>query len=269
MHYNSVLKAKGHGEVTFEIVFALFAAVGQRNGGTMQQAPGATMIMVAGILYIVFNALSILMGLAVIGIGVAGSAVFAGHSDSSTATGLILIATITGIAIIVFSAIQLTIGIVAVRMSNKPEKAKTIIVIGYVLVALAVLSFFMNIGSSLIIGNMASTGRDIISFAVGLILPIVLVIGGKKNREFAWAQAQRPNAFAGYGAGQAQYGAYGQPTGYGQPMPTAQQPQYGQPTSPGFSPQTPQVTPPYPSQSPPQNPQDPPFSQYPPQNPLQ
>lgn len=71
--------------------------------------------------------------------------------------------------------IELITGIIGVMNANKPEKATTCVVWGVIFTMLCIIGnvLFVVCGFSFIL----------IWFGAGLILPIVFIIGGLKNRE--------------------------------------------------------------------------------------
>lgn len=71
--------------------------------------------------------------------------------------------------------IELITGIIGVMNANKPEKATTCVVWGVIFTMLCIIAnvLFVVCGFSF----------NLIWFGAGLILPIVFIIGGLKNRE--------------------------------------------------------------------------------------
>ena len=153
----------------------------------MQNAPGKTMIFVPGVLFIVSSAAGILLGLmAIAGGALLGSAGLGGSSAQAGAAAAVgIIALVVGVVLILSSAINLVIGIIAVRNANKPEKAKTVITCGYVMIALSALSFIVALITAVVSNDFSSVGTSVVSLAFGLILPIIMILGGKKNQQFA------------------------------------------------------------------------------------
>jgi hypothetical protein len=146
------------------------------------------MIKVAGILYVVFGAIAIIMGLLALvgGMSVASYSV----TGSSTmqvldgATALVIIA--SGVVTTILGAVDIILGIVGIRSSGYPEKARTVIVIGYVLAALQIIGFLINIiiavssGSGL---DASTIGGEVGRLIIGLILPALYIVGGKRNQQ--------------------------------------------------------------------------------------
>ena len=73
-------------------------------------------------------------------------------------------------------SIELITGIIGVMNANKPEKATTCVVWGVIFTMLCI------IGNVLFV--VCGLSFNLIWFGSGLILPIVFIIGGLKNREF-------------------------------------------------------------------------------------
>lgn len=71
--------------------------------------------------------------------------------------------------------IELITGIIGVMNANKPEKATTCVVWGVIFTVLCIIGNVLFIVSGL--------SFNLVWFGVGLVLPIVFIIGGLKNRE--------------------------------------------------------------------------------------
>ena len=127
---------------------------------------GRKFLKVTGILMIISAAFGIIGGIvAMIGAG-ALAAVLA-----TSAGGLMLAS-----ALILASAVfQLIAGIMGVKNCDKPEKAQSCLVMG---VIVAILSVSGNI-----ISNVLGSNFNIFSYATGLIIPVLYIIGAVKNKE--------------------------------------------------------------------------------------
>ena len=81
-------------------------------------------------------------------------------------------------ALILASAVfQLIAGIMGVKNCDKPEKAQSCLVMG---VIVAILSVAGNI-----ISNVLGSSFNILSYATGLVIPVLYIIGAVKNKELA------------------------------------------------------------------------------------
>ena len=133
----------------------------------MQQqvkTPGAMMLLVVGILYVIFS-----------GFGIIGSFVLiAGDALLTELSGIIggsLM--LIGIIALITSAFGLVAGISGIVLRNKPGKGKVLFTIGVILVAAAIVSILF-----------AADGLGVLSL-VELVLPVLFLIGAmqKMNHE--------------------------------------------------------------------------------------
>ena len=129
---------------------------------------GRKFLKVTGILMIIGGAFGIIGGIvAMIGAGALAAVL------ETSAGGLMLAS-----ALILASAVfQLIAGIMGVKNCDKPEKAQTCLVMGIIV---AILSVAGNI-----ISNVLGSSFNILSYATGLIIPVLYIIGATKNKETA------------------------------------------------------------------------------------
>ena len=129
---------------------------------------GRKFLKVTGILMIIGGVFGIIGGIvAMIGAGALAAVL------ETSAGGLMLAS-----ALILASAVfQLIAGIMGVKNCDKPEKAQSCIVIG---VIVAILSVAGNV-----ISNVLGSDFNIMSYATGLIIPVLYIIGAVKNKELA------------------------------------------------------------------------------------
>ena len=129
---------------------------------------GRKFLKVTGILMIIGGAFGIIGGIvAMIGAGALAAVL------ETSAGGLMLAS-----ALILASAVfQLIAGIMGVKNCDKPEKAQSCLVMG---VIVAILSVAGNI-----ISNVLGSSFNILSYATGLIIPVLYIIGATKNKETA------------------------------------------------------------------------------------
>ncbi len=129
---------------------------------------GRKFLKVTGILMIIGAVFGIIGGI----IALIGSGALAAVLETS-AGGLMLAS-----ALILVSAIfQLIAGIMGVKNCDKPEKAQTCLVMGIIV---AILSIAGNVTS-----NVLGSDFNIFSYATGLIIPVLYIIGAAKNKETA------------------------------------------------------------------------------------
>lgn len=127
---------------------------------------GRKFLKVTGILMIIGGAFGIIGGI----IAMIGAGALAAVLETS-AGGLMLAS-----ALILASAVfQLIAGIMGVKNCDKPEKAQSCLVMG---VIVAILSVAGNI-----ISNILGSSFNILSYATGLIIPVLYIIGAVKNKE--------------------------------------------------------------------------------------
>ena len=127
---------------------------------------GRKFLKVTGILMIIGGAFGIIGGIvAMIGAGALAAVL------EMSAGGLMLAS-----ALILASAVfQLIAGIMGVKNCDKPEKAQSCLVMG---VIVAILSVAGNV-----ISNILGSSFNILSYATGLIIPVLYIIGAVKNKE--------------------------------------------------------------------------------------
>ena len=127
---------------------------------------GRKFLKVTGILMIIGGAFGIIGGIvAMIGAGALAAVL------ETSAGGLMLAS-----ALILASAVfQLIAGIMGVKNCDKPEKAQSCLVMG---VIVAILRVAGNV-----ISNILGSSFNILSYATGLIIPVLYIIGAVKNKE--------------------------------------------------------------------------------------
>ncbi len=127
---------------------------------------GRKFLKVTGILMIIGGGFGIIGGI----VAMLGAGALAAVLETS-AGGLMLAS-----ALILASAVfQLIAGIMGVKNCDKPEKAQSCLVMG---VIVAILSVSGNI-----VSNVLGSSFNIMSYATGLIIPVLYIIGAVKNKE--------------------------------------------------------------------------------------
>lgn len=129
---------------------------------------GRKFLKVTGILMIIGAAFGIFGGI----IAIIGAGALAAVLETS-AGGLML----ASMLILVSAVFQLIAGIMGVKNCDKPEKAQNCLVMGIIV---AVLSVAGNV-----ISNVLGSDFNIFSYATGLIIPILYIMGAVKNKELA------------------------------------------------------------------------------------
>ena len=131
-------------------------------------AKGAGMLKVVGILMIVFGGIALVLGI----IAAVAVAAVAFLSEGLLTTYLLYAST----ALMVASAVaELVAGIVGVVNCKKPEKAGVCIVWGAIVAVLCVAGTVLNL--------VANGEFNIFTLAVGLVLPVLFIIGGVNNKK--------------------------------------------------------------------------------------
>ena len=127
---------------------------------------GRKFLKVTGILMIIGGAFGSIGGIvAMIGAGALAAVL-------ETSAGWPMLASVLILASAVF---QLIAGIMGVKNCDKPEKAQSCLVMG---VIVAILSVAGNV-----ISNILGSSFNILSYATGLIIPVLYIIGAVKNKE--------------------------------------------------------------------------------------
>lgn len=127
---------------------------------------GSKFLKVTGILMIIGGAFGIIGGIvAMIGVGALAAVL-------ETSAGGLMLASVLILASAVF---QLIAGIMGVKNCDKPEKAQSCLIMG---VVVAILSVSGNV-----ISNVLGSDFNIFSYATGLIIPVLYIIGAVKNKE--------------------------------------------------------------------------------------
>lgn len=136
---------------------------------------GKTILKVSGILLIIFGAIG-LIGTIISLIGASAIGAMASAMGVDTGAYNVLI-TVSGIIAIACGAVYLVAGILGVANAAKPEKAKICMTFGIILIILEIIStIFEGIVSGF-------GGMTIPSLIIGLVLPILMIVGANKNQQ--------------------------------------------------------------------------------------
>ncbi|MCL2838437.1 MAG: hypothetical protein FWE04_05135 [Oscillospiraceae bacterium] len=140
----------------------------------MTEAPGAKMLKIVSILFVIFGGWGVIAGLMACG---GASLITASLSILGVGTGVLWV---TIIVAIVLAVLGLIMGIVGLLWSNKTEKAGLLTTLGIAYIALLVVRtvFDFIFASSLNVGLGAFAWVGLI---VGLVLPVLYILGAKKN----------------------------------------------------------------------------------------
>jgi len=129
------------------------------------------LLKVTGIIMIIGGALAIILGIiAVAGVGLVASLNAALGGDVVN-TGLL---TVSSILVLVGGIVELVAGILGVKNSAIPEKAGTCIIFGILTIVISILST--------ILGVVAGGEFKVVNLLIGLVLPILYLIGAFQSK---------------------------------------------------------------------------------------
>ena len=131
------------------------------------EAKGAGILKVTGILMIIGGAVALVMGI----ITLVGIAALAYITDGALTPALLYAA---GILTIVSAVAELVAGIIGVRNCKRPEKAKVCLVWGIIVAVLCVIGSIMTVAGG--------SAFPVFNLVLGLVLPILFIIGALKNK---------------------------------------------------------------------------------------
>lgn len=134
---------------------------------------GRKMLKVAGILYIILAALSILIGLLAVA---GGAALGISGSGRGVALGLGAITVAFGLMMLLSSVFSLVVGILGVKWCSRPDKAGVLFVLGVVLIVLAALNLLASFGSD-------NSAASVVGALIGLVLPVPYTLGAWRNKQ--------------------------------------------------------------------------------------
>lgn len=131
-------------------------------------AKGSNFLKVTGILMIIGGAIAIIVGI----IAVASIATLAYITGGLISSGLLYAA---GILTIVSAIAELVTGIIGVKHCNNAEKANSCIVWGIIVAVLCVAGCILTAAGG--------SGFPVFSLILGLVLPVLFIIGAVKNKQ--------------------------------------------------------------------------------------
>lgn len=130
---------------------------------------GKGLLKVVGILMIIGGAISIIMS--IIAIASVGTLTYFTDGDLSSVQ---LNPTIS-VVMILGSVAELIAGIIGVKNCKKPEKATSCLVFGII------VAIFNLLG--IIIGAVGGSGFNFVSLVIGLVLPVLFIVGAVMNKK--------------------------------------------------------------------------------------
>lgn len=135
---------------------------------------GKTFLQVTGILMIIGGAISLIASLALGGLTTV-LAIMGGEVDGLGA--LIALAAIAVVLSIIGSVVELVAGIIGVKNCGKPEKAGVCLGWGIAVVVISVISNILTIAGG--------SDFSVLSLILGLVLPVLYVVGAALNKKSA------------------------------------------------------------------------------------
>lgn len=100
-------------------------------------------------------------------------AIFGGGIAATASAGLGALIILGGLVMIIGSILGLVAGILGVKYCDKPEKAQTCFVLGIILIVFAALDLISAVSGS----------SSIWSAFIGLVLPILYTVGAYENKQ--------------------------------------------------------------------------------------
>ena len=131
---------------------------------------GHKFLKVTGILMIIGGALSAILGI----VAVLGVAALAYIASAQTEAGMLYASTIL---LLISGVVELIAGIIGVINAEKPQKAKACIVWGALVAILSV--------AGTILGVVGASDFSVSGLVLGLVLPVIYIIGAVKNMQSA------------------------------------------------------------------------------------
>lgn len=129
---------------------------------------GKNFLKVTGILMIIFSAIAILLGIILL-IGVAGLDYL---SNGLYSSGVLYFSCVL---MLVSAGLEMAAGIIGIKNCDKPHKAVSCLVMGILVIAMSVAGNILYV-----VGGM---DFNVGSFLLGLVMPVLYIIGALLNRQ--------------------------------------------------------------------------------------
>ena len=133
-------------------------------------AKGSGFLKVTGILMIIFGSIAIIVGI----VAIAGIAALAYISDGELSSGLLYTA---GIFTLVSAVAEFVTGIIGVKNCKRSEKAGVCIGWGVVVIIMDIIGSILTV--------VGGSSFPVFSFLLGLVIPVLFIIGAVKNKSVA------------------------------------------------------------------------------------
>ena len=131
---------------------------------------GSGFLKVTGILMIIGGSLGLILGI----IAIAGVGLLAAVSDGAISSTLL---TVSCLFIIVSAVAELVAGIIGIKNCKAPEKATSCIVWGIIVAVLCIAGEIFSVASG--------SSFNVLSVILGLVLPVLYIIGAALNKKSA------------------------------------------------------------------------------------
>lgn len=134
-----------------------------------KMAKGSSFLKVTGILMIISASISLIVDIFSFFLGAAADALGASEIGN--------IFYLASVILLIDAVVEMVAGIMGVAFCKKPEKANGCLVMGIIVAALCVVGTIFNIVS----GNEFGTST-IFSLLLGLVIPVLYIVGAVKNK---------------------------------------------------------------------------------------
>ena len=142
------------------------------------KAPGKGLLKVSSILLIIFGGLGLLLGALTLAGYFTPGVVEVVAAQTGLSAGILLI---NAIAVVVLAVLNIVAGILGVKNCDKVEKAQTCFTVGIILILLVIVEAAIAA---------VSGGLKWYSIVIGLVLPVLYLMGALKNKEVASVDVQ-------------------------------------------------------------------------------
>jgi len=132
----------------------------------------STLLKVVSILMIIFGGIGLLLGL----LGLVGAGML---TQLDIDADLAQLAMVASVVLLIGSAIQLVAGIVGVKNHNKPENSKVCMIFACIVILLQLFGNIFDIATG------GFTGTTIFNVLIGLVIPVLYLIGTLQLKKLA------------------------------------------------------------------------------------
>ncbi|MGN0601869.1 MAG: hypothetical protein ACI4I7_04085 [Oscillospiraceae bacterium] len=133
-------------------------------------AKGSGFLKVTGILMIIFGSIALIVSI----VAILGIAALAYISSGEMSSALLYTA---GVLSLISAVAEFVTGILGVKNCKRPEKAGTCIAWGIIVIVLSVAGSILTV--------VGGDSFPVFSFLLGLVMPVLFIIGAVKNKKSA------------------------------------------------------------------------------------